>query len=199
MAKTKAQRRMSTECFKQHPRPWKVELGPCGMVIRDAKGVILADEVTNKAAALISELVNGVTSDEVVQSVEVKPTAVTVTFTKTVTNCTECPNFMAVDDPDPHDSFCSDDVAGLCKAMVNVDRIARWSDQSTFPHRPVTTSCRPHRLKEECDIPKWCPFLAQTSKVICAPCHQGRHADDYHACCPDDRCQCSCKKTGGAK
>lgn len=76
-----------------------------------------------------------------------------------INNCLQCPNHMVIRDPDPHDSFNFDDQAVVCKLMSDkkVDIKSPYaSDRQHF--RCVTSSCRPHHLEKECDIPKWCPL-----------------------------------------
>lgn len=71
-----------------------------------------------------------------------------------IDNCIDCPNHGEVRDPDPEDSFCNDDMAVMCM-------LKEPEKGERFPRRAVTSSCRPYRLKEECEIPKWCPLRKQ--------------------------------------
>lgn len=57
-------------------------------------------------------------------------------------NCTFCKEHEVLPDPDPYDWFCDDDVKVVCKRAK----------------RDVTVACRPHRIKKECNTPKWCPI-----------------------------------------
>jgi hypothetical protein len=75
-----------------------------------------------------------------------------------ITNCMDCPNHEVVRDPDPTDSFCSDDEAVLCTKAPNTKKITQWYSNVPFEHRPITTSCRPYKKREECEIPNWCPL-----------------------------------------
>lgn len=75
-----------------------------------------------------------------------------------IANCIDCPNHEVVSDPDPYDSFCSDDVAVLCKASANTDRGTHWASGYLWPHRAITSSCRPYRTRNECEVPEWCPL-----------------------------------------
>lgn len=36
-----------------------------------------------------------------------------------ITNCLQCPNHQVINDGDPYDSFCSDDLAVVCKLVKN--------------------------------------------------------------------------------
>lgn len=76
-----------------------------------------------------------------------------------ITNCLQCPNHQVINDSDPYDSFCSDDLAVVCILSKNLERDpqSRYvADKQEF--RCITRSCRPHHLKKESDIPKWCPL-----------------------------------------
>jgi len=79
--------------------------------------------------------------------------------------CLECSEHEIISDPDPHDWFCDDDVAVICKLTMNPNRDIKSiyiSDQNEF--RGVAISCRPHHLNLECIIPNWCPkFLSKES------------------------------------
>ena len=81
-----------------------------------------------------------------------------VTFTKQITNCTECPHVQIVGDPDPTDSFCSDDEAALCAISPNTAESKQWLSGNPWPHSPITVSCRPYQIKTSCNIPEWCPL-----------------------------------------
>lgn len=70
-----------------------------------------------------------------------------------------CPFHKVVSDPDPHDSFCSDDEAVLCTKMLpTVADQTRWYDKSRFEFKPITVSCRPYNKRKECETPSWCPL-----------------------------------------
>ncbi len=74
-------------------------------------------------------------------------------------NCIDCPHHSVIRDPDPYDSFCSDDVAVVCTKTKRKGRkpSSRYlADQS--PYKLITTSCRPYNTRKECPIPKWCPL-----------------------------------------
>ena len=73
-------------------------------------------------------------------------------------NCMDCVYHSVIADPDPHDSFCSDDVAVVCTLMKNDkhdDRSLYRADHS--PYKAITVSCRPYNKRKECDKPEWCP------------------------------------------
>lgn len=80
-------------------------------------------------------------------------------------NCIECPNHLIVNDPDPTDSFCDDDVAVLCKLAKNDENCVRWCDDMLFPHKPITVSCRPHHIHKECNVPNWCALIKDVKKL----------------------------------
>lgn len=62
-----------------------------------------------------------------------------------ITTCAECPDSKIEHDPDPYDSFCSDDVKCICKLTGEV----------------ITSSCRPYNIKKETLIPDDCPRLRE--------------------------------------
>lgn len=76
------------------------------------------------------------------------------------TKCTDCPFHEVVADPDPYDSFCSDDLAVLCTRSPNTTGSRHHAAAlGPFAHRPVTTSCRPYKLDDETTpVPSWCPI-----------------------------------------
>ena len=58
-------------------------------------------------------------------------------------SCMDCPHHEVQPDPDPHDSFCSDDVKVFCKEAK----------------KNATVACRPYNTrKETTPIPAWCPL-----------------------------------------
>jgi len=76
-----------------------------------------------------------------------------------ISNCIDCQNHDIINDGDPDDWFCDDDVAVVCTKAKNQNRnpASRYiSDHS--PHRTITTSCRPHHIRQESNIPDWCPL-----------------------------------------
>lgn len=77
-----------------------------------------------------------------------------------IENCMDCPHHEVVSDPDPYDSFCSDDLAVVCKksplkANVKSNHLA---DHVSFKKSAV--GCRPYNLRKEAEIPSWCPLLS---------------------------------------
>lgn len=73
-------------------------------------------------------------------------------------NCIDCKNHVVVNDPDPTDWFCDDDVAVLCKLSLNKTKSKYYSSGQLFEYEPITVSCRPHYIRKECDVPVWCPL-----------------------------------------
>ena len=93
------------------------------------------------------------------EATKASPPLPPVTFTKQVTYCTECPNCEVVPDPDPYDSFCSDDEATLCMATPNTDRSSTpHASREPWSHRPITVSARPYQTIKESTVPDWCPL-----------------------------------------
>ena len=74
-----------------------------------------------------------------------------------VTNCLQCPFHKTIDDPDPYDWFCDDDMAVVCTQMPNIkEGKSAWaSDHQEF--RIIASACRPYNLEKESKIPVWCP------------------------------------------
>lgn len=60
-----------------------------------------------------------------------------------INNCIDCGYHEIIPDPDPDDWFCDDDVKVVCRSH----------------NRNITVACRPYKVREECDIPEWCPLL----------------------------------------
>ena len=61
-----------------------------------------------------------------------------------ITNCADCRFHKVLPNPDPDDWFCDDDVRVYC----------------TQAKKNVTTACRPYKVRDESDVPSWCPLLA---------------------------------------
>ena len=59
-----------------------------------------------------------------------------------ISNCMDCPHHDVQRDPDPDDSFCSDDVKVVCQKAK----------------RNITVACRPYNMRKECPVPEWCPL-----------------------------------------
>lgn len=76
-------------------------------------------------------------------------------------NCMDCPHRSVVADPDPYDWFCQDDEAVLCTKAENTERQVKWSTGIPWRYRAITVSCRPHKKREECAQPDWCPLLEE--------------------------------------
>lgn len=78
--------------------------------------------------------------------------------TKSIQNCTECNQHRVISDPDPYDSFCSDDIAVLCLQTKNPDLNSssiHVADKSSF--RAVVVGCRPYSYQKQTKVPDWCP------------------------------------------
>jgi hypothetical protein len=65
-------------------------------------------------------------------------------------NCADCGSHKIYPDPDPSDWFCDDDVKVRCEANGQM----------------ITVGCRPHRVRQECETPEWCPKKAKAVKVV---------------------------------
>ena len=79
--------------------------------------------------------------------------------------CMDCSDHEVICDPDPHDWFCDDDMAVICKLAKNPDikpDSKYMSDRQEF--RTSACSCRPYRLDKEATIPTWCPNKKKSAK-----------------------------------
>ena len=73
--------------------------------------------------------------------------------------CIDCRHHKIIPDPDPKDRFNDDDVAVVCKEMLNGKRdfaSPYLSERNEFAS--ISVSVRPYNLREESIVPKWCPF-----------------------------------------
>lgn len=82
-----------------------------------------------------------------------------------VTNCIDCEFHRVINDPDPHDSFCRDDVAVICTKIKNdekdQDSIYASSRQE---YAIITCSCRPYNTRKESEKPDFCPLQKEIIK-----------------------------------
>lgn len=77
-----------------------------------------------------------------------------------INNCMDCNKHLVENDPDPYDSFNSDDVAVLCQLTENTENVSHFAPSlGLFQFKPITVSCRPYNKRKECDIPNWCPCI----------------------------------------
>lgn len=76
-----------------------------------------------------------------------------------INSCLECPHHIADYDPDPYDSFNSDDMYCACKLQKN-DRLDPKSKyvSDRQPYRVVSSGDRPYQLKKYSTPPHWCPL-----------------------------------------
>jgi len=73
-------------------------------------------------------------------------------------SCMDCSEHEVINDRDPHDWFCDDDVAVVCKLVKNEAKAygsLHPSDWNDF--KSITTGCRPYNMKKEATVPTWCP------------------------------------------
>ena len=81
--------------------------------------------------------------------------------------CLTCTCHSVIEDPDPDDWFCDDDIAVVCRAAKNprYNPESKWTSDRQ-EHRCVTSSCRPYRKERESAVPEWCPLgKAETVKT----------------------------------
>lgn len=75
-----------------------------------------------------------------------------------IDNCIDCKSHSVINDPDPDDWFCDDDVAVVCTLTQNNDVTPDSKYQSDMcAFKSVTRSCRPFKIRKESDVPPWCP------------------------------------------
>lgn len=73
-------------------------------------------------------------------------------------NCLDCQFHKIINDRDPDDWFCDDDVAVLCqRSPIEANSVSRYRAER-FPLRRVTSACRPYNARKESQTPKWCPL-----------------------------------------
>jgi len=81
------------------------------------------------------------------------------TPTLTISNCIDCPNHEVINDRDPSDWFCDDDVAVVCTKTRNPTQNTQSKHASDHsPYRAITVACRPYQKRKESEIPDWCPL-----------------------------------------
>jgi len=88
-----------------------------------------------------------------------------VTLSLKIKNCTECPHHEVVPDPDPHDWFCSDDMAVLCKLKKAGVKDTGSHAGQPWKFKAVSVSCRPYNIEKESAVPKWCPLRRKKSNA----------------------------------
>lgn len=79
-------------------------------------------------------------------------------------NCMDCKYHDVLPDPDPDDWFCDDDLKVICTLRQNVKPKLSPMGAVCAAEPYITVACRPYKLREECEVPEWCP-LKNT------PCH----------------------------
>jgi hypothetical protein len=62
-----------------------------------------------------------------------------------------------VHDPDPRDSFNTDDISTLCTKCPNDNDARYWDSNIPFEGKVINISIRPHNVAN-IKIPSWCPF-----------------------------------------
>lgn len=72
-------------------------------------------------------------------------TGTSVTYTKEITQCRECPHCKIYPDPDPSDWFNDDDEKALCLAIKDERGFPKYIEGMLRPYETVT-------------IPEWCPL-----------------------------------------
>lgn len=81
--------------------------------------------------------------------------AIPATPSHEIGHCTMCPNHLVEKDPDPFDSFCSDDVKIRCT-------LSKAGYRGNYQKEPyITVGCRPYNTSKEDEVPDWCPLIKQ--------------------------------------
>ena len=83
-----------------------------------------------------------------------------------ITCCLDCEKHKVINDPDPLDSFCYDDLAVICTLKENSEKDVNSkyaADRNMY--KPVAVSVRPYNLRKESVSPIWCPKRQATSLV----------------------------------
>lgn len=76
-----------------------------------------------------------------------------------INGCTKCKHHKVINDGDPHDSFCSDDVAVVCTLVKRKPNLKSEYKVDHQEYKACTTGCRPYNItKETTPIPSWCPI-----------------------------------------
>jgi len=75
-----------------------------------------------------------------------------------IKSCLDCIHHKVINDPDPNDCFCDDDLAVVC----TISKHPTQNPDSKYasdrqPFRPVDVAIRPYRLEKESAVPYWCP------------------------------------------
>ncbi len=80
--------------------------------------------------------------------------------------CIECKSHEVINDPDPNDWFCDDDVAVVCTLVKNPKQNpnSKYSADHSF-YRCVQVGIRPYRISKESIIPSWCPKKEKTNET----------------------------------
>lgn len=87
-------------------------------------------------------------------------------------NCTKCKFHKILDDPDPHDPFCDDDLAVQC---TRSDKEPQRNEFGSYTQMEpmVTVGCRPYRVTAESSVPEWYPLKIDKSARIIEVYHRG--------------------------
>jgi len=76
-----------------------------------------------------------------------------------ITSCLECPHHKIIADPDPYDSFCSDDKAVICLKVKKRKDLGSIYASNQQEFKTILVSERPYHItKERAKIPDWCPL-----------------------------------------
>lgn len=81
-------------------------------------------------------------------------------------NCLDCKYHKIINDPDPDNWFCDDDVAVICLHDVVSQTIDLTSNYRSArqKHKCITVACRPYNTRKESKQPSWCPLIDQSNQ-----------------------------------
>jgi len=74
-------------------------------------------------------------------------------------NCIQCDKHIIINDPDPGDWFCDDDMAVVCSLAPNpnINPVStHMSERHEF--KSIAVAIRPYNMEKEALIPDWCPL-----------------------------------------
>jgi len=80
-----------------------------------------------------------------------------------INSCINCPFHKVINDPDPDDWFCDDDMAIVCTKLPN-DEIGKFDSPAYFSRQKfkvVSSGIRPHHVSSFNYIPEFCPEIKQ--------------------------------------
>ncbi len=81
-------------------------------------------------------------------------------------NCLDCEFHRIINDRDPVDWYCDDDIAIVCSRSPRKGNPSSQYASDRCEFKPVTVSCRPYQAREEGKRPAWCPLLTTADRLL---------------------------------